>query len=204
MRTRFEELGYEIRLQRFRTSDGTRSWNVIATQPGGTNELLIGAHLDTVAPSPGGNDNASGVGILLELGRVLAMTPGGERVQLVAFGAEERQPAGGHHFGSLVYVRRMSSRPRMMVSVDMVGRHRPVIIGQIGIGPRDAVRAMRRAARKAGIPSVRQLLPDVSDHGPFEKAEVAAAFLWTGQHPDYHSAGDGPEDAQRSALGRVG
>jgi hypothetical protein len=48
--------------------------------------LLIGAHLDTVPGSPGGNDNASGVAALLESARVLAAAPP-EGLALVAFGA---------------------------------------------------------------------------------------------------------------------
>jgi hypothetical protein len=101
VRTEFTTLGYETALQRFPLPQGGRSWNVVATAPGdGSIRLLLGAHLDTVPGSPGGNDNASGVAAVLEAARVLAGAPSIDGLALVAFGAEEFQPQGGHHIGS--------------------------------------------------------------------------------------------------------
>ncbi|MGH2677650.1 MAG: M28 family peptidase, partial [Actinomycetota bacterium] len=80
----FTGLGYDTRLQRFPLPQGGRSWNVIATSPSSTAvRLLIGAHLDTVAGSPGGNDNASGVAVLLEIARSLAGSTSTDGLALV-------------------------------------------------------------------------------------------------------------------------
>lgn len=66
--------------------------------------VLIGAHYDTVPGSPGADDNASGVAVMLECARVLADTDRKRPLVFVGFDAEERQPEVGLH-GSTAYVR---------------------------------------------------------------------------------------------------
>ncbi|MFF9909323.1 M28 family peptidase [Streptomyces sp. NPDC013457] len=51
--------------------------------------VLVGAHLDTVAGSPGADDNASGVAALLEVARLLAGLPRPPAVRLAFFDMEE-------------------------------------------------------------------------------------------------------------------
>jgi hypothetical protein len=98
-------LGYEPALQRFRVGLRGFSWNVVAGPPEPERvRMLVGAHLDTVRGSPGGNDNASGVAVLPEVAR-LAGSTSLDGLALVAFGAEEVQPDGRHHVGSAAYVR---------------------------------------------------------------------------------------------------
>ena len=41
--------------------------------------VVVGAHLDTVRNSPGADDNASGVAVVLELARVLTQLPQARR-----------------------------------------------------------------------------------------------------------------------------
>jgi len=54
-----------------------RACNVVARIEGGSNKapLVLSAHLDTVASSPGAHDDALGVVVLLEIARLLAETP---------------------------------------------------------------------------------------------------------------------------------
>ena len=54
-------------------------------------KLLIIAHYDTVADSPGADDNASGVALLLELARVLAGQRLRKSVEFVAVNLEENE-----------------------------------------------------------------------------------------------------------------
>jgi len=62
----------------------------IPSTTGETRSLLVGAHLDTVASSPGANDNASGVAVVLAVGRILSATsPRNLAVTLVLFDEEE-------------------------------------------------------------------------------------------------------------------
>jgi len=51
--------------------------------------LVIGAHYDTVADSPGADDNASSLAILLELARLFAPMQGRLALEFVAFSLEE-------------------------------------------------------------------------------------------------------------------
>lgn len=79
------------------------SQNVIAELPGSDPDskiLYCGAHLDSVADSPGADDNAASCAILLELARILAKKPHRHTIRLIAFGAEEQLSVG-----SAAYVR---------------------------------------------------------------------------------------------------
>src|SRR5665811_1776420 len=66
------DLGYEPTFQTFPLTTGDQSRNVIATLQGeGPDTVVIGGHYDTKAPSPGANDNGTGVGAILNLAPVL-------------------------------------------------------------------------------------------------------------------------------------
>lgn len=84
---RLTDLGYQPALQGF--SDGI---NVVGERPGtdaAAGVVLVAAHYDSVAGSPGADDNASGVAAALELARLLGpiATPAALRIAL--FDAEE-------------------------------------------------------------------------------------------------------------------
>ncbi len=199
------ESGYRVRLLPFEVTGVGRSWNVMAWWPGsGPPRVLVGGHLDTVPLAPGANDNASGVAVILELARSLAGTEDARGVRFVAFGAEERQPNGAHHLGSEALAARMGGRLQAMVSADMIGQHRPLIVGRTGVAGRRTVAAVRRAARREGVRTRERILPDVSDHGPFERAGVPSAFMWTGDEPNHHEPTDVVRHVSKRALGRAG
>jgi len=89
-------LGYKVELHPF-TLDGREFHNIIATRTGARHpdkRLVIVAHYDTVENSPGADDNASGVAVLLELARVLEPVEFDHTVQFVAVNLEERQGEG--------------------------------------------------------------------------------------------------------------
>jgi aminopeptidase YwaD len=81
--------------------------NVVATKypdrPGRGGELpplLIGAHYDTVSGSPGADDNASGLVVLLEVASRLSKQPLARPIWLVAFCLEEQGLLGSQAFVS--------------------------------------------------------------------------------------------------------
>jgi aminopeptidase YwaD len=87
--------------------------NVIARLPGrGAGRVVVGAHYDTAAGTPGAVDDASGTAAVLELCDIFAAA--GKRglgLDFVAFGAEEY----GRHvraLGSVEYVRRHAAETR--------------------------------------------------------------------------------------------
>ena len=80
---------------------------------------ILGAHYDTVPGSPGADDNASGIAVLLEVGRNIQTVPLGCTVRLVAFSLEEYGYIGSTHYvGGLG---KGGEKILGMISLEMVG-----------------------------------------------------------------------------------
>jgi Zn-dependent M28 family amino/carboxypeptidase len=80
---------------------------------------LLGAHYDAVPHTPGADDNASGVSVLIELARLFAQQPAYHPVRLVAFDLEEYGMVG-----SIAYaqeLRQQGESLRLMLSLEMLG-----------------------------------------------------------------------------------
>lgn len=205
---RFESLGYKVNIQRFEV-DGRTSRNIVAWWPDAMRyPVVIGGHMDTVPGSPGANDNASGVAVVLELARIVAGTDKARYLRFVAFGSEEYGENGLHHVGSQVFVDRLRKEGRRrlagMVSVDMVADGRPLIVGTSGIGPERVARTLYRKIDEVGIGVEYRTTCDCSDNGPFEHAGIPAAFAWSGSEPDYHSPSDRVKNMSPRDLHRTG
>jgi hypothetical protein len=80
--------------------------------------IIVGAHYDTVRRSPGADDNATGVAVLLEIGRLLQNATAPRHLRLVFFDQEELGL-----LGSIAYVDRPSNVQgvRAAIILDMVG-----------------------------------------------------------------------------------
>lgn len=200
--------GYEVVRQEFTRADGGVSRNVIGRARGvdySSRYLVVGGHYDTFGESPGGNDNASGVGVVLALAEALAgrTVP----VEFAAFAAEERHPVSkAHHEGSLAYVGALADPAvvEAMVSVDMVGNGTSVAIVRLRGYPDALQREIHAVANETGIPHRVLAKGDVSDHTSFARRGVPAVFLWSGDHPALHKAGDTFEVVQAPAVERAG
>lgn len=71
---------------------GDEAANLIVEQPGSkpASEIVLRcAHYDTVFSTPGGDDNASAMAVMLEVSRLLREHTGGRTVCYVAFACEE-------------------------------------------------------------------------------------------------------------------
>lgn len=77
-----------------------KSRNVIGEVPGKIEdeEILVGAHYDTVRNVLGAHDNAGGVAIVLELARIFAGEKLARTIKFAAFGSEELGLRGSFHF----------------------------------------------------------------------------------------------------------
>ena len=204
----FQSLGYKVFVQKFSVDGGT-SRNVIATWPKAQRyPIILGAHMDTVPTSPGANDNASGVSVLLEMARLVRGTVQGQLVKFIAFGSEEFGQDGTHHVGSQVYVDRLGPKGRKrlagMISVDMIADGRPLIVGSFGIGPRILGRILYRRLEKTNIAVTYQTLCDCSDNGPFEHAGLPGAFMYSGREENYHDDSDTVPNMVPADLERTG
>jgi Zn-dependent M28 family amino/carboxypeptidase len=119
--------GCHVKRQPFTYGSGTY-YNIIAEVKGLRDDkdgvLVIGAHYDTVAGTPGADDNASGVAGLLELARLTAAGPPDRTVHFVAFSLEEPPAFMTKHMGSYVYARELKERGvkiQGMISLEMLG-----------------------------------------------------------------------------------
>jgi Zn-dependent M28 family amino/carboxypeptidase len=84
----------------------------------------VGAHYDTVISTPGADDNASGVAVMLELARWAVKNQPSAPVRFVAFTLEEPPNFGTRYQGSRVFVRRLSEdggRIKGAIALEMVG-----------------------------------------------------------------------------------
>lgn len=182
--------------------------------------ILIGAHYDAVPGTPGADDNATGVAVLLELARKFADEPVRYPLRLVAFDMEEYGLLGSADYAALL---RQQKQPlRLMMSLEMLGyknsqpnsqiypppleRFYPnrgdfiALIGNLRTIP-DLI-SISRSIRKAGVPS--QWLPApnkglivpqtrLSDHAPFWDVNYPAIMVTDTaflRNPHYHKATD--------------
>ena len=122
----FAEAGYEIRNDTYEIA-GRTFRNVVVEHPGRPTErniLVVGAHYDTVTGTPGADDNASGVAMLLEVARLLRNSACLLTVRLVAFTLEEPPYFRSTRMGSCVHARKCRERGDRiagMISLEMVG-----------------------------------------------------------------------------------
>ncbi len=218
---KLESLGYDVTTQSFPVPAGD-SWgvpveagtsvNVVATPPGFDAEspyVVVGAHLDTVAVSPGAEDNASGIAVLLETARRAAAAPPALPVVFVGFGGEEPRGTGDaeHHFGSRHYVDQMTRserrRLRGMVAMDRVGVGEVVPIGFVPGADTSVRTGLALAAARL---DVRSSVGEntASDHESFADEGMPAARLGSTSYAAYHSSADRPDVVGPAQLRRVG
>lgn len=126
IRQGLESSGYTVSAEPF-TSREVTVQNLEAELPGqgaADEVIVVGAHYDTVAGSPGANDNASGVAAVLELARVLADATLSRTVRFVAFANEEAPFFYSEEMGSKRYADRAHARGARigaMLSLETIG-----------------------------------------------------------------------------------
>ena len=119
----FAAMGYAPRRQSF-TYMKEEVGNIIAgdENPGGY--YILGAHFDTVAGTPGADDNASGVAVLLEVARLARRLPPPRPWAFIGFTCEEPPAFFTPAMGSRVYAKRarqQNSKILGMLCLEMVG-----------------------------------------------------------------------------------
>lgn len=157
--------------------------------------VLVGAHYDTVPGTPGADDNASGVAVLLEIARYAASQPLRVPLWCVAFDMEEYGLQGSAAYAAAL--KQAGQTLRLMLSLEMLGycdrtpgsQNYPLpalqalypnrgdyigLIGNLSAGG-DLLR-LRGALRRAGVacqilpvPCQGRPVPETrrSDHAPF-------------------------------------
>ncbi|RMH76494.1 MAG: M28 family peptidase [Cyanobacteria bacterium J007] len=182
--------------------------------------LLIGAHYDAVPGSPGADDNATGLAVLLELARFFAATPIRFPLRFVAFDLEESGLLGSRAYAEYLWKKREPLR--LAIALEMLGycdetpgsQSYPAFLNYFypdrgnfialianlpAIG--DAI-ALSRQIRKTdlpcewlSVPGRGFLVPDTrrSDHAPFWDRGYRAVMVTDTanlRNPHYHQPSD--------------
>ena len=219
-----QQLG-AARTQEFQ-SGGRRVRNIES----GAGSVVVGAHYDTVPGSPGADDNASGVAVLIELARM------GLPARFVAFANEEMPyfqsgEMGSHDWAGRAH--RAGDQITAMLSLEMLGyyrdapgtQHYPPPLGWFYpdradfiafVGDMGARSLVRRAlasfraqaqfpaegvAAPAGMPGVTW-----SDHWSFRQHGYPAIMVTDTafyRYPHYHLPSDTPEKLDYARMARV-
>jgi Zn-dependent M28 family amino/carboxypeptidase len=130
IRSQFEEAGLAVAEQPYDFL-GTEVVNLIAAPPAMATApayYVVGAHYDSVPGTPGADDNASAVAVLLELARRLPAVALPAPVRLVAFTMEEPPAFTTGLQGSRIFVRRCRAageRVAGAIVLEMVGYTAP-------------------------------------------------------------------------------
>lgn len=126
IRSSWSALDYAVKAQGYE-AEGVWCENLEIEIPGRARQsaiVLAGAHYDTVAGSPGANDNASGVAGMLEIARLLRGIEPYSTLRLVAFVNEEPPFFSFGNMGSGIYAKAARARGddiRIMLSLEMLG-----------------------------------------------------------------------------------
>jgi Zn-dependent M28 family amino/carboxypeptidase len=101
--------------------------NILAELPGGRRKdeiIVLGAHYDTVATTPGADDNASAVAVMLEVARLLRPLQFTRTIRFVGFACEEPPHFHLGEMGSQFHARQcrvQSEKIVGMLCLEMVG-----------------------------------------------------------------------------------
>lgn len=212
-----------------RTPNITGAYDNIVVGDPATAKYIIGAHYDSVATTPGADDNASAVAVML----YCAALVNPESVCCVAFNYEER-----HLLGSYDFVRHLptSHQLQQVHVLEMVGYRQtgpdtqqnplpvqgiPNVGDFIGAVSNSEALIMSIMQQKSGVPVVGLTLPDIpfeslediashllrSDHAPFWKRNIPAV-MWTDtaefRNPNYHKMSDTPDTLDYDFMQCVG
>ena len=149
----------------------------------------------------GANGNASGVALLLELGRMLRSSRLrlGRSVLLVAFGASAESMAGSWYFLDRAFSD--SDRIDAMVNLDMLGT---ASLGFYAYTSSNAdLNALLHQLEGELLPVRPELTavePYPSDHRAFYAKEIPSVFFTTGRYPEHGTQADTPSILQYEGM----
>lgn len=203
--------------------EGEKYHNIVAEKRGLESPdriFILGAHYDTVPGSPGADDNASAVAILLEVARNIQKVNLGSTIRLIAFSLEEYGFIGSTYYAERA--RREGEKVTGMISLEMVGfthskqnyphyinpKYYPNVGDFIGIigneGSKALLEKVYRSFRRyvPQLPSELLLVPGngdgmeevrLSDHSPFWDQGFPALMITDTaflRNPNYHLSSD--------------
>ena len=121
IRKEFINIGLDVKEDHFQW-EGKTYKNIVAEKKGIISPhrvLILGAHYDTVPGSPGADDNASAIAVLLEVARNIQAVPLDSTVRWIAFCLEEYSYIGSTHYAESL----KKGREEILgvISLEMIG-----------------------------------------------------------------------------------
>ena len=219
IRQQLQEENWLVEVQ-VATINGQTVRNVIARRSDIPPQIILGAHYDSrifsehdpdmmkqTEPVPGANDGASGVAVLLELGRVLPQNSA--PVWLVFFDAEDQGGIPGWEdwsLGARAFVQEFTLKPQAVIIVDMVG-DRDLKIWQEKQSTKWLMDEIWQVAADLGfshifIPETKYNIED--DHTPFLEAGIPAIDIIDIEYRYWHTTYDTVDKVSSRSLSIVG
>jgi Zn-dependent M28 family amino/carboxypeptidase len=210
--------GWQVEVQELDV-EGHPIRNVIAKRGKSAPWIILGAHFDSRffadqdpdpakrdQPVPGANDGASGVAVLLEIGRSLP-TKLDRQVWLVFFDAEDNGNLMGWDWimGSRAFVANLQGKPDAAVIVDMIGDANLEIYME-----RNSNKSLKdeiwQQASDLGYRQFRpsEKYPMIDDHTPFLQAGIPAVDIIDFDYPEWHTTQDTLDKVSAASLDAVG
>jgi glutaminyl-peptide cyclotransferase len=224
IQSQLKEAGWSVEVQESQRM-GHPIQNVIAKWGDGSPWIILGAHYDSrlaanmdpnpgnqSLPVPGANDGASGVAVLVELGRDLPshrqkLDRKGQ-VWLVFFDAEDNGELPGWDWllGSQAFVDGLNGKPVAVVVVDMIG-DKDLNIYKERNSSSNLIDEIWSQAANLGysaefIPQYKYSMID--DHTPFLKAGIPAVDIIDFDYPYWHTRADTMDKISANSLKVVG
>jgi glutaminyl-peptide cyclotransferase len=205
--------------------DGHPIKNVVAKWGEGAPWLILGAHYDSrnvadrdpnpayrTTPVPAANDGASGVGVLLELARVIPGrikdTSRYQQVWLVFFDTEDNGDIPGWDWilGSRLFADSLQQIPDAVVVLDMIG-DADLNIYQERNSDKQLTEQIWQVAERSGyqkefIPKMGYSMED--DHTPFLERGMRAVDIIDFDYPFWHTTSDTLDKVSAHSLKVVG
>jgi Zn-dependent M28 family amino/carboxypeptidase len=169
---------------------------IAATRPS-DKYIVVGAHYDSVLNSPGADDNASGVAILISLAQALSTLEVRDVNFLIVFFDHEEDGSAG----SKAYLRDLQKEGKSIISmhnIDMIGWDNDKDKTIDAEFPSNEMEEIYRvAASKRGV-EINRVSYNSSDHIPFREAGIETVCLseeiFNGDTtPHYHKSSDTAE-----------
>ena len=135
IRGQWNDMGYSVAEETY-DAIGDIATNLIVERPDTKRSdeiILLGAHYDTVSTTPGADDNASAIAVLLEVSRLLKDHVGSRTMRYVAFACEEPPYFNFDSMGSQHNAREARKRGDKiigMLCLEMVGYFRDEVGSQ--------------------------------------------------------------------------
>ncbi len=202
---RLQQMGYVPQVHFFRLPDGSEGQNILCLLEGRTPQtIVLAAHSDTVEQSPGANDDASGLALLLELARLFKQYEfqPENTIIIAGFGAEEAiKGFSGHTYGSLSYLKSLSAEARRKIVgciyLDKLGTGRNLAIRNVVFTDSKMAEFCREEVKKINETGGSLSLKTgwlLGFPNSFEKYDIPTAWIEWMPDPYMHKTNDLPEN----------